>query len=324
MNPSTYFSSPQEISTALSRARVNDDMPLIVERLRLTIEVLLDRPEAATRQYLNSALYGIHYCLAGHDKNQLLMQLAERTDALLVHQSHLEWGILSARLSMALSQRDLFRDRVKQLLSQSTAPICRLMNRVSERWCKPSFPDYSEQKVFGIGLSRTGTKSLNQALSILGYDSAHWTNPITMDLLRCEDYFLFDAFSDITVIPDLAWLRSKFRNAKFIFTERETESWERSVSRHYLGLANKKFPNQLVESGARNRMEGRPHIIESTVYGGYDCWVDAYKGHCQAIERAFSDDPSKLLKLNIVGGDGWSELSGFLDRRVPSRLFPHK
>ena len=35
-------------------------------------------------------------------------------------------------------------------------------------------------------------------------------------------------------------------------------------------------------------------------------------------------DPQKLLKLNIVGGDGWSELSGFLDRSVPSRLFPHK
>lgn len=324
MNSSAYFASPQEISTALGRARVNDDMQLIGERLRRTIEVLLDRPEAATRQYLAQALRGIHYCLAGHDKNQLLMQLAERTDALLVHESHLEWGILSARLSMALSQRDLFRDRAKQLLSQSTAPICRLMNRVSERWCNSSFPDYLEQKVFALGLSRTGTKSLNQALSILGYDSAHWLNPITMGLLKREDYFLFNAFSDITVIPDLAWLRSNFRNAKFILTERETESWERSVSRHYLNLANKKFPNQLAESGAQNRHEGRSHIIESTVYGDYDHWVDAYRGHCQTIERAFSDDPPKLLKLNIVGGDGWSELSGFLDRSVPSRLFPHK
>ena len=123
MHSNAYFASPQEISTALGRARVNDDMQLIGERLRRTIEVLLDRPEAATRQYLAQALRGIHYCLAGHDKNQLLMQLAERTDALLVHESHLEWGILSARLSMALSQRDLFRDRAKQLLSQSTAHL---------------------------------------------------------------------------------------------------------------------------------------------------------------------------------------------------------
>ncbi|MCZ6834530.1 MAG: hypothetical protein O7G85_02035, partial [Planctomycetota bacterium] len=33
-------------------------------------------------------------------------------------------------------------------------------------------------KVFGIGLSRTGTRSLNEALTILGIPSCHWPTDV--------------------------------------------------------------------------------------------------------------------------------------------------
>ena len=62
-------------------------------------------------------------------------------------------------------------------------------------------------KIFGIGLSRTGTKSLSEALGIMGFKTAHYpcdrktyieltTGNYTLSILK-----KFDGITDITAVP---------------------------------------------------------------------------------------------------------------------------
>ena len=91
----------------------------------------------------------------------------------------------------------------------------------------------NKEKVFGIGLGRTGTTSLHHALLHLGYSSAHWQNRSTRLLLDYEDYYAFDAATDITVSANFEALFFAFSRAKFIYTIRSLYSWVKSVSAHY-------------------------------------------------------------------------------------------
>jgi hypothetical protein len=66
------------------------------------------------------------------------------------------------------------------------------------------------RKVFGIGLSKTGTTSLSAALAILGYRSKHFP--------KDEDFARYDAFSDITVAMKFKTLDRFFPGSQFIYT----------------------------------------------------------------------------------------------------------
>ncbi len=64
-------------------------------------------------------------------------------------------------------------------------------------------------KVFGIGLSKTGTKSLVKALKILGYKSVHY--PRNLNVLKN-----YDAAADISVAHAFKELDKKYPKSKFI------------------------------------------------------------------------------------------------------------
>ena len=65
----------------------------------------------------------------------------------------------------------------------------------------------TNQKIFGIGLSKTGTTSLTQALQILGYQALHYPrDDRTLEQLLHADFRLdlferFDALTDTTIVP---------------------------------------------------------------------------------------------------------------------------
>ena len=74
--------------------------------------------------------------------------------------------------------------------------------------------------VFCIGLSKTGTTSLAEAMTILGYSSAHWTSPLSGDLVTPDDAWFFDFISDaphqslFTRCHDLASYRPALRSCQ--------------------------------------------------------------------------------------------------------------
>ncbi len=208
----------------------------------------------------------------------------------------------------------------------SRADVDRYLAQHLARW-----PERTERyKVFGLGLSRTGTRSLTAALHVLGVDTVHY--PIDDDSLRAMtsgklDFELlqsFDGITDITVAPYYADLERRFPDAKFVLTVRDEESWLRSCENHWTG--RDAFAPADTD-GKATHMEVR-RFLRAAVYGSYEFEPErfrhVYRKHVDDVRRYFADKPGKLLELDVVGGAGWEPLCAYLGRPIPDQPFPHK
>ena len=92
-------------------------------------------------------------------------------------------------------------------------------------------------KVFGIGLSRTGTSSLHAAFKRLGYRSVHY--PPLEGLFNFTD--ACDAAADTTVAVNFKELDKRYPGSKFVFTVRDIEKWLAST-RVFFERKNPKEP----------------------------------------------------------------------------------
>jgi hypothetical protein len=238
-------------------------------------------------------------------------------------------SVSRARIMLALGARDRFLASVERCApttetSGAMRPLVRRLIDVAGRWGSVDHPDHRAPKVFVIGLSRTGTSSMDTALGMLGFSHLHWLNDLTMDLIRPADLFLFDAFSDVGVVADFEGLERRFPNAKFVMTTRPLESWEVSVERHFSRNAGAVSPSGLIDSQLARTFRGMKGMIESAVYGHHETWADAYLAHERRVAEYFSGSRSdRLLRFDATAGDGWASLCRFLDRPVPDAPYPH-
>ena len=203
-------------------------------------------------------------------------------------------------------------------------------------------------KIFGIGLSRTGTSSLNEALKILGYNSIHFpiimqnssckarlkyrlnkwakelsaTQPLFPDFVKNTENELvfqppiskdFDALTDLSVTRFYPQLDSHFPNSKFILTIRAETAWLQSCSRFFVE-GNHQFFKWL---------QVNVDMYGSTVYNE-TLFREAYQKHLQEVKIYFEKRPSDLLILDITNGDGWEQLCPFLGVDIPAQAFPFK
>ncbi|HVZ05502.1 sulfotransferase [Hyphomicrobium sp.] len=180
---------------------------------------------------------------------------------------------------------------------------------------------FAEQKVFGIGLSRTGTTSLHAALTELGLDSAHWTNPLTHQVLSSPDFYMFGACCDCCVSPEFEKLFYLYPESKFVLTVRSIDDWERSFWRHHRRVSWAGDMNSFRKSFAARPFQECE--IEFALYAATDQVSEAYRAFDERVTRFFGSDSGRLLKLNIADGEGWSELCSFLNKPVPPKPFPH-
>ena len=190
-------------------------------------------------------------------------------------------------------------------------------------------------KVFGIGLSRTGTTSLTDALTVLGYGAIHFFNPLPKRIIEWEDFFHFDAFTDSTVSFQFEKLYAAFPNAKFIYTEREMSAWVRSNSNLYKprGFSSTiEFKAWLArpksEQGKFDRLYHchHPNYIAAyeSLYARFSDWETAYHAYEDRVNRFFADKPAdKLLRVDITKEKSWDKLCDFLDKPIPKAVFPH-
>lgn len=198
----------------------------------------------------------------------------------------------------------------------------------THRWAWP--PDRERPKVFGLGLSRTGTRSLTAALHVLGLDTVHY--PIDEDTFRAMstgklDFGIlesFDGITDITVSPYYAELDELHPDAKFVLTTRDEDAWIQSCVNHWTG---REAFAAAETAGAETHMQIR-RFLRAAVYGCYDYeearFRRVYRKHVEDVRRYFKDRPGKLLELDIVSGAGWGSLCAYLDRPIPDQPFPHK
>lgn len=177
-----------------------------------------------------------------------------------------------------------------------------------------------DEKIFGIGLLKTATCSLTEAMNILGYKSYH--EPYYLD--RIWD---FDFVNDMPIAVRYKFLDAMFPNAKFILTIREMNSWIKSIEGWWKNLTE----GDLLPEGRRRKMNTQFDPI-GTAYNRFlafntlewdaDLFIKKHKQHIQEVKEHFKGREEKLLILDICGGDDWIHLCNFLNRPIPIDEFP--
>lgn len=185
-------------------------------------------------------------------------------------------------------------------------------------------------KVFGLGLSRTGTRSLTYALQMLGWDCSHY--PIDEDTyteLANGQYDLtllkyHDGLTDITCAPYYQQFDQQYPGSKFVLTVRDKDAWQRSCRNHWFNrpaFGHAEDPDQETHFLMRQ-------LLRAAVYGCYTyvperfSWV--YDRHVGEIMDYFKDRPEDLLVIDVCAGDGFEKLAPFMGVPVPAEPFPHK
>jgi len=197
----------------------------------------------------------------------------------------------------------------------------RTLRQVTHRLSTLGRATSSRPKVFGIGLSRTGTKSLHRALGKLGYLDDHFSThlldleggELSINLTRARQY---DALTDITASLFFRELDAAFPDAKFILTVRQSAAWLASCERHFPALRPNVWP---ANSAKVLELRRRTYAAESFDSSRFRA---AYEAHTAAVTRWFASRPDSLLVFDVCAGDGWPELCRFLGHPLQSTPFP--
>jgi len=191
-------------------------------------------------------------------------------------------------------------------------------------------------KIFGIGLSKTGTQSLYHALKILGYKSRHYTLEIlNLDEkrlhLNTSSSILFnsDAFFDIQVSAFYKDLDRLFPGSKFILSVRDIDQWLESCSHHFRSPVRQEEsePNWWKEDISGKWGLSHPEIQKALRYKLYgtelyerEKFTAAYEKHLHSVKQYFRKREEDLLIYEVT--DGWSPICHFLNTSIPSDPFP--
>ncbi len=164
-------------------------------------------------------------------------------------------------------------------------------------------------KILGVGLSRTGTTSLTEALRLLGFSAKHY--PRTLDAVEAHD-----AATDTPVARDFKVLDRRFPSSRFILTMRDEGPWLASCEKMW------RRRQGLYDSDPFTTR------VHRDLYGGrtFDRarFADARERHHAAVDAHFQGRDGDLLVIDISRDpDPWTRICAFLDRPVPDAPFPH-
>ena len=167
-------------------------------------------------------------------------------------------------------------------------------------------------RIFGIGLNKTATTTLHEALTILGFRSLHWKatpddEPADYAVFRAQEEGLplltyiaeYDAYSDIwPLIHNFDVLDEQYPGSRFVLTTRDLNAWLDSRTRHM----------ERNHTGAEREVD-------------HDAWRRGFKRHHRRVREHFADR-SDLLVVDFTRDPSWENLCEFLDRPVPDAPFP--
>lgn len=170
-------------------------------------------------------------------------------------------------------------------------------------------------KIFGIGLNKTGTTSLHAACESIGLRSFHYTKELKERFHKNEESGLrllsgleeFKVFSDNPIPQYFKILDQQYPGSLFIYTHREMDSWILSRTKHV--ERNRQNPNY----------HGAWLEIET------DKWAKEYETHLKSVKDYFKHRDSDILFIDITAGEGFEKLNPFFGLAVPKNLeFPKK
>lgn len=177
------------------------------------------------------------------------------------------------------------------------------------------------EKVFGIGLSRTGTTSLTEALRMLGYKAVHC--PLSIVAFNGKGLKLnanivaqFDAFTDSPVARMYRELDEAFPGSKFVLTTRQIDKWMGSMRRMRPSFT-------LLKVLPKVRQLARD-LGGTTSFADERALARGFLNHSRNVREYFGDRLGRdLLVLDVAAPDAWDRLCGFLGHAKPTVPFPH-
>jgi len=175
-------------------------------------------------------------------------------------------------------------------------------------------------KIFGIGLSRTGTSSLAKALEIMGYKTRDFPGKdmsryIPGDLSSIDSDLLenYEALTDTPIPSFYKQLDTKYPGSKFILTVRDMDSWLLSCKKHFTVNHEKKTSQALNQA--------HYELYQCTVFDEKK-FRKGYEHFVKDVSSYFKGRKQDLLVINICAGEGWEKLCPFLNKPVPDVPFP--
>lgn len=173
-------------------------------------------------------------------------------------------------------------------------------------------------KVFCIGFHKTGTTSMQQALTELGYKVAgpqFISRPdLQLNILKLAFGFVdqnnFNAFQDNPWPILFKDLDERYPGSKFIVTLRNINDWYKS-NLNFFGNNSSCMREFIYGKGCGSPM------------GNERVYKQRFKSHYKSVERHFQYRPDDLLWMNLAEGDGWDKLCPFLGLEIKTDPFPH-
>ncbi|NOX29391.1 MAG: sulfotransferase [Actinobacteria bacterium] len=169
-------------------------------------------------------------------------------------------------------------------------------------------------KVFGVGLARTGTTSMHQAMGLLGLNSAPDSIPL---LDSIDENFLacHDAFFDNPIPFRYRQLEAVCPDARWIVTQRPVEQWLDSM--------------QWLFGPGLDRLDPQTRAIGDRVHRelyGSDTFDAQHLG--TIYERHYDElagwvSGRDAIWIHVDRGITWEPICELLDLDVPAEPFPH-
>jgi len=182
-------------------------------------------------------------------------------------------------------------------------------------------------RIFGIGLPKTGTHSLNEALRMLGFNAFHYARSFRKMILsgnyNFPDEFKGKQWDALTYLGEWHWaqLDEAFPNSRFILGTRSLDTWLESMSVHYA-------------TPPRKGMNTKTTIeIFGTLRFNKSRFTHLHGEHYRRVLEYFSFFPEGRSKhrgrllvfpsFELSDADKWERLCKFLEVPVMVGTYPH-
>ncbi|KAK7413485.1 hypothetical protein QQX98_007633 [Neonectria punicea] len=219
---------------------------------------------------------------------------------------------------------------------------------IDRRQCKRTVP----MQVLALGMSRTGTSSMQRALMILGYNDVYHGFALFANV--CETEYWMEAFKAkyetqpgqqpfgreefdhllghcgaICDYPANVFgpeLVEAYPDSKVVLVERDVDAWHKSFDESIIDVLYNPVWRFLAAIGARYVTEVNAlttmwakHVFRATNKQGLQANArDGYRRHYQTVRA--TTPPERLLEYDLK--DGWEPLCKFLGKPVPDVPFP--
>lgn len=171
-------------------------------------------------------------------------------------------------------------------------------------------------KVFCIGFHKTGTTTLEVALTRLGYRVTGCFGTRDPDIAAKVHEMAYAMVEEFDAFQDNPWpilyreLDERFPGSRFILTRRPPDSWIRSQVKDFA----------TTETPMRRWIYGEDAGCPE---GNEETYVARYELHNREVLEYFKDRPGDLLVIDLPGDAGWKKLCAFLGHELPDEAFPH-